>query len=371
MKSGVAAYLIAVEAFLNVCGPPQGDLHFSSVIEEECGGNGMRAVLAAGYGADETLIGEPFWPHIGNGGVGVIWARLDARGSGRHAAHADEVTAPIEALIDAVGALRELEAELNASGGDPAFSDAFAHPYNLNLGEIAGGAWPSSVPTDAWLRIRLGFGRNLEPTAVQELVAERVAAVAPTVTVTFDGFRAHAYVHDPATPLAAALTTAHAELHGTAPATGLFTGTTDARYVPGPATATAHSRAISTASTSGSTSSRAAWWRRRSRCCLPVAWRSQGKKQPGPPFRNFAAWQRICREDPSCAWLRPSRHGPRAPRDTFRTGWLARFGARHANAHPAAARPNPRGRCRTRHRPVTNHAGMSFCLPHRYSDISA
>ena len=204
------------------------------MIEEECGGNGMRAVLAAGYGADETLIGEPFWPHIGNGGVGVIWARLDARGSGRHAAHADEVTAPIEALIDAVGALRELETELNASGGDPAFSDAFAHPYNLNLGEIAGGAWPSSVPTDAWLRIRLGFGRNLEPTAVQELVAERVAAVAPTVTVTFDGFRAHAYVHDPATPLAAALTTAHAELHGTAPATGLFTGTTDARYVPGP-----------------------------------------------------------------------------------------------------------------------------------------
>ena len=54
------------------------------------------------------------------------------------------------------------------------------------------------------------------------------------MTVSFDGFRAHAYVHDPATPLAAALTTAHAELHGTAPATGLFTGTTDARYVPGP-----------------------------------------------------------------------------------------------------------------------------------------
>ena len=234
MKSGVAAYLIAIEAFLSVCGPPQGDLHFSSVIEEECGGNGMRSVLAAGYGADETLIGEPFWPHIGNGGVGVIWARLDAAGSGKHAAHADEVTAPIEALIDAVGALRELEAELNAGGGDPAFSDAFAHPYNLNLGEIAGGAWPSSVPTDAWLRLRLGFGRNLEPAAAQQLVADRVAAVAPTVTVSFDGFRAHAYVHDPATPLAAALTTAHAELHGTAPATGLFTGTTDARYVPGP-----------------------------------------------------------------------------------------------------------------------------------------
>ncbi len=234
MKSGVAAYLIAVEAFLSVCGPPQGDLHFSAVIEEECGGNGMRAVLAAGYDADETLIGEPFWPHLGNGGVGVIWARLEARGSGKHAALADEVTPPIEALIDAVGALRVLEAELNAGGGDPAFSDAFAHPYNLNLGEIAGGVWPSSVPTDASLRIRLGFGRDLEPTAVQRLVADRVAAAAPTVAVMFDGFRAHAYVHDPATPLAEALGSAHADLHGPTPAPGLFTGTTDARYVTGP-----------------------------------------------------------------------------------------------------------------------------------------
>ena len=83
-----------------VCGPPRGDLCFSTVIEEECGGNGMRAVLAAGYDADETLIGEPFWPSLGNGGVGVIWARLDARGSGKHAAHADEVAAPVDALID-------------------------------------------------------------------------------------------------------------------------------------------------------------------------------------------------------------------------------------------------------------------------------
>jgi acetylornithine deacetylase len=234
MKSGVAAYLIAIEAFLSVCGPPAGDLCFSSVIEEECGGNGMRAVLAAGYDADETLIGEPFWPNIGNGGVGVIWARLDARGSGKHAAQADEVSAPIDALVDAVGALRALEAELNANRGDPLFADAFPHPYNLNLGEISGGVWPSSVPTDASLRIRLGFGRDLEPEAVQQLVVDRVAGVAPTVEVTFDGFRAHAYHHDPATPLGEALSAAHAELHGAAPAPGLFTGTTDARYVTGP-----------------------------------------------------------------------------------------------------------------------------------------
>jgi acetylornithine deacetylase len=234
MKSGIAAYLIAVEAFLDVCGPPAGDLLFTAVIEEECGGNGMRAVLGAGYDADETLIAEPFWPDLGNGGVGVIWARLEALGSGKHAAHADEVAPPVDALIAAVGALRALEAELNDRRGDRLFSDAFTHPYNLNLGVISGGVWPSSVPTDATLRIRLGFGRDLEPVAAQQLVAERVAAAAPSVRVTFDGFRAHAYHHDPATPLADVVSQAHEELHGARPRPGVFTGTTDARYVTGP-----------------------------------------------------------------------------------------------------------------------------------------
>jgi acetylornithine deacetylase len=234
MKSGIAAYLIAVEAFLDVCGPPAGELLFTAVIEEECGGNGMRSVLAAGYDAPETLIAEPFWPGLGNGGVGVIWARLDAQGSGKHAANADEVAPPVDALIAAVGALRSLEAELNARRGDPLFSGPFAHPYNLNLGQIEGGTWPSSVPTDATLRIRLGFGRDLEPAQAQQLVAERVAAAAPTVTVTFDGFRAHAYHHDPVTALAEVVSDAHTELHGERPVFGVFTGTTDARYVEGP-----------------------------------------------------------------------------------------------------------------------------------------
>ena len=234
MKSGIAAYLIAVEAFLEVCGPPGGDLLFSAVIEEECGGNGMRAVLAAGYDGDETLIAEPFWPGLGNGGVGVIWAQLTARGSGKHAAHADEVAAPVDALIAAVAALRGLEAELNARAGDPLFSDAFPHPYNLNLGQISGGNWPSSVPTDATLRIRLGFGRDLEPADAQRLVAGRVATAAPSVAVGFDGFRAHAYHHAEATALAEVVGDAHAELHGARPAFGVFTGTTDARYVTGP-----------------------------------------------------------------------------------------------------------------------------------------
>jgi acetylornithine deacetylase len=236
MKAGIACYLVAVEAFTALYGPPPGDLLFTTVIEEECGGNGMRAVLGAGYDADATLIAEPHFTHYSNGGVGVIWARLSVAGDGRHAAIADQAaTAPIQALVDAVPALRSLERELNAAGGDPAFAEAFAHPYNLNLGEVAGGAWPSSVPADAHLRVRLGFGRDLEPADAQRLLHERVTAAAPDVTVAFEGFRAHAYRHEPDTALAAVLRDAHAAVTGAVIGPSLSTATTDARYVTGPA----------------------------------------------------------------------------------------------------------------------------------------
>ena len=236
MKSGVAAYLLAVEAFLEVCGPPRGDLLFTSVIEEECGGNGMRAVLAAGYDADETLIGEPFWPGLGNGGVGRDLGparrprQRQARGARRRGGGAGR-------RADRRGRRRSraLEAELNASGGDPLFSGAFAHPYNLNLGEIAGGVWPSSVPTDATLRIRLGFGRDLEPAEAQ--APRRRARRRRGADRRRDVRRLPRPRLPPrpeATPLADVVGARTPSCTARRPAFGVFTGTTDARYVTGP-----------------------------------------------------------------------------------------------------------------------------------------
>ena len=79
MKAGIAAYLVAVEALQATGAELRGDVLFTSVIEEECGGNGMRSVLQAGYTADGTLIGEPTDLRVHVNGVGVIWARLTAR----------------------------------------------------------------------------------------------------------------------------------------------------------------------------------------------------------------------------------------------------------------------------------------------------
>lgn len=237
MKAGLAAYLIGAAAFLEVCGEPAGELLLSSVIEEECTGNGMKAVLAAGYDADATLIGEPSGLRLQHAGVGVIWAQLTAVSGGAHPAFGDGSSSWLQ-LHEAVAALRELELRLNAHAdrrADRVFRDAFEQPFRLNVGVLAGGAWPSSEPARASVRVRLGFGMRTTPAQAQALLRDAVHAAAPEVDVTFEGFRAHAYRDDLDHDLARALSGAHRELHGAQPGRRVLAGTTDARHVSGPA----------------------------------------------------------------------------------------------------------------------------------------
>jgi acetylornithine deacetylase len=227
MKAGIAAYLVALDSLRALGTELRGDVLFSSVIEEECGGNGMRAVVRAGHTADATLIGEPTDLRVHVNGVGVIWARLTARSEGAHAAYASEHPSPVDQIASAVQGLRALESALN-DGVD-------GHPYNLNLGEIHGGVWPSSVPAEVVLRCRLGFGPELEPADAQALLKRAVASAAPAVEVGFEGFRCKAYEHSTDEPLVELLRECHAEVQNgpEPPGTKLSTATTDARYVDG------------------------------------------------------------------------------------------------------------------------------------------
>lgn len=242
MKAGLAAYLIAAEAALEVCGPPAGDLLFTSVIEEECTGNGMKAVLAAGYDAEGTLIGEPSALQLMHAGVGVIWARLIAHSGGAHPGFSTGGSSSAS-LLRALAALRDLERNMNEPlarlpdgrpSGDAVFLAAHEHPFRLNVGTLSGGAWPSSEPARAEARIRLGYGRETAPADAQRLVSDAIRSVAPEVEVSFEGFRAPAYCDDLDHGLAAALIGSHELLHGAPPARQVLPATTDARSVAGP-----------------------------------------------------------------------------------------------------------------------------------------
>jgi acetylornithine deacetylase len=219
MKGGLAAYLVAAAALAVVV--EGADLVVSSVIEEECGGNGMWSVVRAGHSADATLLGEPTGLQLGHRGVGVVWARLEARGDGGHAM-ASGPDGAFDQLARAVEALRALEAELN--------EPVEGWPYGLNVGQLEGGVWPSSLPARLSARVRVGFGPELAPVDAHRLIRERVG---DGVEVTFEGFRARAYEHAHDGPIGLALRSAHRRLLGTEPAPLAFTATTDARFVDG------------------------------------------------------------------------------------------------------------------------------------------
>lgn len=233
MKGGLAAYLVAAEVVAETCPDTRGNLVFSSVIEEECTGNGMWSVIRAGYGADGTLIGEPTNLDLVHAGTGVVWPRLTARGRAGHSAFTGG-DGPFDELARAVAALRGLEASANRPPRDAVFAAVSDWPYGMTVGRIGGGVWTSSAPAMLEVRVRFGFGLGIEPLDVQTHIVEAVAAAAPAVEVSFEAFRARAYCHETGGPLPELLSETHKSVVGAESRMSAFTATTDARYVDCP-----------------------------------------------------------------------------------------------------------------------------------------
>jgi acetylornithine deacetylase len=233
MKGGLASYIIAAAAVAEVCDDLRGDLVFSSVIEEECGGNGMWSVIQAGHDCDATLIGEPSGLQLAYAATGVVWARIGVRGESGHSARGGR-EGPFDKLARAVAALRKFEAEINRDVSDSVFAAASDWPYGMTVGQIEGGVWTSSAPAELAARVRFGFGPDRDPAEVQSRMRAAIAEASPDAQVTFEAFRARAWCGEPSGPLPDLLAAAHiAELSAeTRPIA--FTATNDGRYVAGP-----------------------------------------------------------------------------------------------------------------------------------------
>ncbi|MDR2566184.1 MAG: ArgE/DapE family deacylase [Bifidobacteriaceae bacterium] len=241
MKGGFAAGLLALWA-LDAVEPGwlrQGRLTWTAAIEEEYTGNGTLAAARAGHLADAALLLEPTELAILLGGVGIIWVEIEIPGRAAHAEAAEGAVNPILALPAIVGALRRFEDELNAAHiarPDPAFA-AIAHPYNVNLGTVAGGDWISSVPALTRLGVRVGHPRAWTSEEAFDHVRRAVLSAVESdpwlvdhpPVLRMNGFRAEGHLQDPDTPLVRALAAAHREVHGVEPASVALGSTTDAR----------------------------------------------------------------------------------------------------------------------------------------------
>jgi len=239
MKGGFAMGLLAIEALRAAMpGAVTGELSFLSVIEEECTGNGTLAAGRAGALGDAVVLLEPTGLDLLLGGVGILWVEISIEGVPAHAESADRAVNPVRFVPAILRALDGLATEMRAGTTDPAFSEVTS-PYNVNVGQVQAGDWPSSVPAVARLGVRVGYPRAWSPAEALRRVEAAVHSAAardpwlaehpPVVRET--GYRAEGYLLRPDHhPLVTAVSDAHEWAHGKTPRRQVMGSTTDARY---------------------------------------------------------------------------------------------------------------------------------------------
>ncbi len=236
MKAGLVAALGAVRALRSAGVELAGDVHFHSVVEEECTGNGALQCMIGGARADACVLTEPHPDHFTLAQVGVLWFHVEITGRPVHAAYAGTGQNAIEAAYAVLAELRELEAELNANAPPP--YDAIEHPIHLNPGVIAGGDWPSTVAARCTLSCRLATYPGHDPDELRRMVEEAVTRAgrrspllqSHPAQVRYDGFICEGCEVPADEPLVGTLAAAYEAVHGEAPALRATTATTDARH---------------------------------------------------------------------------------------------------------------------------------------------
>jgi acetylornithine deacetylase len=235
MKAGLAAIVGAVRGLRGLGVTPRAPVQLQSVVEEECTGNGALACVLAGHTAEAAILTEPTQGAIWTAQVGVLWFAVRVLGAPAHAGDAGEGANAIEAAYAVIEALRALEAELNVVR--PPLYAAYPHPINLNVGEIHGGDWPSTVAGECVIRCRLATFPGEPIAELKARVEQTVAGVGagrPELArlrfeVLYDGFQCEGYelAHD--APLVTGLLDACARATGQRPPIFASTATTDAR----------------------------------------------------------------------------------------------------------------------------------------------
>jgi acetylornithine deacetylase len=237
MKGGLVAGLHAIAA-LHASGVPlRGDLVFESVIEEEATGNGALAARLRGPRPDAAIIPELSGEAMLVATPGVLWAELTTTGRSAYVGRAGAAVNAIDLMLHVLDGLRSLPEALNAAFSHPAFAEAPA-PLTLNVGTIAGGDWPSSVPLVCRAGIRFSFpigwsvaeGKAALVTRLREITDAHPWLREHPPGIRWHGFQAEGWEIDPASPVVETLAGAiRDETKGPAATAPLF-GTADARF---------------------------------------------------------------------------------------------------------------------------------------------
>jgi acetylornithine deacetylase len=175
MKGGVVAALAAFRALRRGGVRLAGDVLFAAVVGEEDGGLGTYATLARGWRADACVITEPTGLDLLVANGGALTFRLRVPGRAAHASVRTTGVSAVEKFQPVFAALRELEAERNATV-DPVMR-RWRPAYPLEIGVVRAGDWSSTVPDLLVAEGRFGVALD-EPVSAARAALEAAVAAA-------------------------------------------------------------------------------------------------------------------------------------------------------------------------------------------------
>ncbi|KAF2011834.1 acetylornithine deacetylase [Aaosphaeria arxii CBS 175.79] len=222
MRAGAAANLWALDALRRIGLRPGSKVILQSVVEEESTGNGTLMAHLQGYQADAALIPEPEDEKLVRANVGVLWFKIEVRGTPVHVNAMGTGVNAIDACFRVVTALRELEADWNQRGVGKLYFEEQKHPLNLNVAKINGGDWASSVPAWCSIECRVAIFPGVSARSAADEIEAKVATFSQTDAflskntpkISWNGFFSEGYVLDPGSEAEKILGKSHQQATG-------------------------------------------------------------------------------------------------------------------------------------------------------------
>lgn len=217
MKAGLIACVAALDALRSLGLQPAARVHIQSVVEEECTGNGALACLVAGYTADAAIIPEPEDECLVRANCGVLWFEVSIAGKPVHVREAGTGANAIDAASRVIASLRKIEARWNAEAPQHPHFEHLDHPINLNVGQIEGGDWASTVAAWCKMQCRVAIypgddpatrAAEIESHLRQDLACDPYLSANPP-QIVWNGFFARGYVLEEGTEAENTLRRAH------------------------------------------------------------------------------------------------------------------------------------------------------------------
>ncbi|KAI4159495.1 MAG: hypothetical protein LQ342_006574 [Letrouitia transgressa] len=177
-KACVATQFFALQSLLESREISPDDAALLFVVNEEAGGEGMKAFSKLDFQWDAVVFGEPTEGKLATGHKGALAFNLTAHGKTGHSGYPWIGKSAIDSLISALSALRALEPKLPRS-------EKYGNS-TLNIGKIDGGIAGNVIAdkATALLNVRIG-GSTVEGILSQ--IRETVKAVDDEIEVGFIG----------------------------------------------------------------------------------------------------------------------------------------------------------------------------------------